>query len=124
MNKFFLIGLLCITIACGNDDDATDNPIFCTLDVKSGLVVQVKDGIGGSPLIDGVEVIATENEYKETLLNNGIDIFYGAQERIGTYVITVSKEGYGTMTTEPIVVTKDACHVITQNLEVILEKSN
>jgi len=112
-----------VVVACGNDDDGTDNPVICTLDIKSGLIVKVKDGIGGEPLVEGVEVIAMDNDYKEKLTTNGIDLFYGAQERIGTYVITVNKEGYTMMTTEPIVVTKDACHVITQNLEVILEKS-
>jgi len=36
--------------------------------------------------------------------------------------ISVSKEGYLDFKREPIIVDKDACHVITENIEVVLGK--
>ncbi|MBQ0735266.1 hypothetical protein [Aquimarina celericrescens] len=123
MKKFFLIGTVLLCYACNNDDDQTQDPVFCTEELRAGLEVTVKDGIAGEFLTEGVTVVAIDNEYKETLENfTGANNFIGAFERAGTYIITVSKNGYTNKTSEPIVVGEDICHVITESLEVILEK--
>lgn len=123
MKKLVLIISLIICVSCNNDDDATQDPIFCTEEARAGLEVTVRDGIGGAFLTEGVTVVAQDNEYKETLENfTGSNAFFGAFERTGTYVITVSKEGYANQSTEPIVVEEDICHVITESIEVIIEK--
>jgi hypothetical protein len=47
-------------------------------------------------------------------------VFSGAWERSGNYIITVSKPGYQTYTSSVITVTSDVCHVIPQQIEVVL----
>lgn len=121
MKKVFLL-LLILCGAC-NDDDKTEDPILCTEEARPGLEITVKDTMDATFLVDGITVVATDNEYKETLENvSGTNIFVGAYERTGTYVVTVSKTGYVTITSDPIIVTEDICHVITESLEVLLEK--
>ncbi len=111
---------LLFTTSCNNDDDA----IVCTLEAKAGLNITVKDASTNAVLSDGVTVTAQDGTYTETLEqlpNNEIPVFIGAWERAGTYVITISKEGYQTFTSEPIVVTADVCHVIPQVLTLNLQ---
>ena len=107
--------------SCNNDDD---DAIVCTLEAKAGFNITVKDATTNAVLSDGVTVTAQDGTYTETLEqlpNNEIPVFIGAWERAGTYVITVSKEGYQTFTSEPIVVTADVCHVIPQVLTLNLQ---
>ena len=96
--KLFLF-VLCtpflLVSACESSDD---DPIFCTQEVGT---------------------------YQETLeFLPGLEHpFSGADERMGTYIITVTKSGYQTYTSPPIVVTRDVCHVITQSLTVNLQSN-
>lgn len=121
MKKLFL--LLCLfpflTANQCNDDD--DNQVNCTQEARAGLNVTVQDAVSHAVLTEGVIVVATEGAYSETLEHiPGSDVFSGAWEREGSYVLTVSKEGYQTHTSETIVVTADVCHVIPQNKTVEL----
>jgi len=47
--------------------------------------------------------------------------FTGAGERAGTYTLTVVSPNYQTFTSEPITVLADQCHVITEEIEIILQ---
>lgn len=121
MKKLFL--LLCLfsflTANQCNDDD--DNQVNCTQEARAGLNITVQDEVSHAVLTDGVTVQATEGSYSETLERfPGSDVFSGAWEREGSYVLTVSKEGYQTHTSETITVTADVCHVIPQNRTVEL----
>jgi hypothetical protein len=122
MKKIFLL-LACtpflLATTCDDDDQ-----IFCTQEAKAGLNITVKDAVTDEVLSTGVEVIAQDGTYTETLEqfpNNDIAVFIGAWERVGTYTVTVSKEGYQTYTSELIVVTADVCHVIPQLITVNLQ---
>lgn len=122
MKKLFLF-LACmpflLATTCEEDDE-----VYCTQEAKAGLNITVKDAVNGEFLSTGVTVIAQDGSYSETLeqfTNEEIPVFIGAWERIGTYTITVSKEGYQTFTSEPIVVTADVCHVIPQQINVDLQ---
>ncbi|MBC8883607.1 carboxypeptidase regulatory-like domain-containing protein [Flavobacterium piscinae] len=121
MKKIFLL-LACtpflLATTCEEDDE-----IYCTQEAKAGLNITVKDAVTGDFLSSGVTVIAQDGSYTETLEqfpNEEVPVFIGAWERAGTYIVTVSKEGYQTFTTEPIVVTADICHVIPQQVTVEL----
>ncbi|ESU29181.1 hypothetical protein FLJC2902T_12230 [Flavobacterium limnosediminis JC2902] len=104
---------------CNDDDD--NGQVNCTQEARAGLNVTVHDAVTHAVLTESVTVVATEGTYIETLeLIPGSDIFSGAWERQGSYVLTVSKEGYQTYTSETIVVTADVCHVIPQNVMVQL----
>lgn len=114
MKKIFLV-LACmpflLATTCDEDDD-----IYCTQEAKAGLNITVKDAVSNENLSTGVTVIAQHGEYTETLEaftgNDQSTVFIGAWERVGTYVVTVTKEGYQTYTSPPIQVTADICHVI------------
>ncbi len=123
MKRFFFISIVIICWACSNDDDKTEDPIFCTEEARPGLEITVKDASDSAFLVEGVEVVITDGDYKETLESfTGSNTFFGAYERTGTYIVTVRKTNYETKTSDPIVVDKDICHVITKNVEVLLEK--
>ncbi|HBI01320.1 MAG TPA: carboxypeptidase-like regulatory domain-containing protein [Flavobacterium sp.] len=122
MKKIFLL-LACtpflLAMTCEDDDE-----IYCTQEAKAGLNITVKDAVTDELLSTGVTVIAQDGSYSETLEqfpNEEVPVFIGAWERVGTYVVTVSKEGYQTFTSEPIVVTADVCHVIPELLTVELQ---
>jgi len=116
----FAFTTLLMTSSCNND---YDDQIFCTLEVVAGLNITVLNSQTNQPLIDGVTVQATDGLYQEFLTVGGANSFFGAQERPGTYIITVTKEGYQTFTSSPIVVTADVCHVIPQSLTVNLQSN-
>ena len=123
MKKLFLLFMLTpllITSSCENDND---DQIFCTQEFVYGLNVVVLDAISQQPLVEGVQVKAVDGAYQEILYNlSGLEYtFFGAGERIGTYTITVTKEGYQTFTSSPIEVPANVCHVIPQSLTVNLQ---
>jgi len=122
MKKIFLL-LACspflLAMTCEDDDE-----IYCTQEAKAGLNITIKDALTDGLLSTGVSVIAQDGSYSETLEqfpNQEVPVFIGAWERVGTYVVTVSKEGYQTFTSEPVVVTADVCHVIPQQVTVELQ---
>lgn len=126
MKKLFFLFVftpLLLASTCSDDDD---NQIVCTQEVKAGLHVSVSLGTMNSITFDGVTVVATDGNYIETLsvVDNLDPVFYGAWERPGTYVITVSKEGYQTYVSPPITVNADVCHVIPVFHHVSLEPNN
>ena len=120
MKKIFL--LLAFTpfllaMTCDDDDE-----VYCTQESKAALNVSVSLGAMSSITSEGVTVVATDGNYSETLVvvNENDPIFSGAYEREGNYIIIVSKEGYQTYSTESITVTRDVCHVIPQQIHVVL----
>ena len=125
MKKLFLFALflpLLMISSCESDDD---DQIVCTQQFVYGLNVVVLDATSGQPLVEGVLVKAVEGPYQETLeLIPGLEYsFAGAGERVGTYVITVTKAGYQTYASIPVIVTRDVCHVIPQSLTVNLQSN-
>ena len=125
MKKLFLLfafAPLLMILSCENDND---DQIVCTQEFVYGLNVIVLDATTGNPLLEGVTVEATDGSYHETLqLVPGLEYsFTGAGERVGTYTVTITKEGYQTYTSSPIIVTRNVCHVITQSLTVNLQSN-
>lgn len=117
-----LCSVIIINTSCDSEMDTN-----CTLESVAGLKVIVKDAITNDVLYVDTIVIAQDGDYTETLV--GLEVidevaFLGAWERAGLYQITVSKEGYQTYTTEPIIVSRDECHVITQNIIIHLIPSD
>ncbi|MDO9274227.1 MAG: hypothetical protein Q7T92_01595 [Lutibacter sp.] len=117
--KFFYFCSLFIFLSCSLD--YTDETV-CTTEARAGLNITVKDAITNQLLGESVNVKATDGNYTETLefydANN--PIFSGAWEREGTYIVTVSGVGYVTFVSGAITVTSDECHVIPQQLQVVL----
>ena len=120
MKKIILL-LFCapLLLATTCDDDET---IFCTTEAVAALNVTVRLGDSTTPTSEGVTVVATDGDYTETLLvqDTTNPVFIGAFERQGNYIVTVSKEGYQTYTSEMTIITRDECHVIPELINVTL----
>jgi len=116
----FLAILGGMTIACSDDDsEATVTP--CTDEFVPGLIVKVTNGTNGAGITEGITVTASDGTYIEEL--DGlpqVQEFRGAGERVGTYTITVTGNGYEPYVSEAVTVTRDDCHVITQVVNVAL----
>lgn len=121
MKKIFLFLCLMPLLMANQCNDDDDNQINCTQEARAGLNVTVVDAVTHAVLTDGVAVFAMDGMYSETLeLIPGSDVFSGAWEREGNYIVTVMKSGYQTYTSETIKVGADVCHVIPHNLTVQL----
>ena len=120
MKKIILL-LFCapLLLATTCDDDET---IFCTTEAVAALNVTVRLGDSTIPTSEGVTVVATDGDYTETLqvVDATNPVFIGAFERQGNYIVTVSKEGYQTYTSEMTIITRDECHVIPELINVNL----
>ena len=125
MKKLFLFLLFTTVFFISSCEDNDDNQIFCTDQFVYGLNVIVLDAVTGNPIFQDIEVKAVDGTYQELLeLVPGLEyVFVGAGERAGTYVVTVTKAGYQTYTSAPIILTRDECHVIPQSLTVNLQSN-
>lgn len=125
MKKLILFLLFSTLFFISSCDDNDDNQIFCTDQFVYGLNVIVLDAVTGNPIFQDIEVKAVDGTYQEILeLVPGLEyVFVGAGERAGTYVVTITKTGYQTYTSPPIVLTRDECHVIPQSLTVNLQSN-
>ena len=122
MKKLLLIIVL-TPFLLATQCDEEDNGIACTEEAKAVLNITIKDAETNLYLSEGVSVIATDGSYSEALISFDVvePIFSGAYEREGNYIITVSKSGYVTYTSEIITVTSDVCHVIPQQITILLQ---
>lgn len=118
---FLMFSTLFFTSSCDDNDDH----IFCSDQFVFGLNVIVLDAVTGNPIFQDIEVKAVDGMYQELLeLVPGLEYaFVGAGERAGTYVVTITKLGYQTYTSVPIVLTRDECHVIPKFLTVNLQSN-
>lgn len=125
MKKIILLLMLSpllIATSCDNDDN---NQIVCTDQFVYGLNVIILDATTGNPIFQDVEVKAVDGTYQEILeLVPGLEYaFVGAGERAGIYTVTITKTGYQTYISSPIVVNRNICHVIPQSLTVNLQSN-
>jgi len=91
----------------------TTGPIACTEIFVYGLSVTVVEEGTGTPLADGATLTLRDGDYVESTTESFDGrTMMGAGERAGTYVVTVSREGFHTWAATDVVVTADECHVI------------
>lgn len=118
--KRLIILMAFLSFACSGDDNSDD--VYCTTEAVAGLTVTVKDAQTNEFITEGITVTAQAGNYTEELQNIHTNTqFIGAFERADTYIITVEGEGYETFTSEPVTVGSDICHVITEEVAVILQ---
>lgn len=123
MKKIVLL-LFCIPLLMASTCEK-DNPdqIACTTEARAGLNVTVVDNQTNLTLSEGVIVTAKDGNYEETLqlFPGSENVFTGAWERPGNYIIKVTKEGYTTYNSSVVTITSDICHVISKQLNVSLQ---
>ena len=123
MKKLILLSFVFMLLSCNSDDDNSYS-INCTEIFVFGLKVTVKNAVTNAIVTEGLTVTADDGSYEEQLIRTeNSNYFIGAGEREGTYVIEVISSTYQTFTSNNIVVgmTDDSCHVITEELEFVLQ---
>ncbi|MFI0429820.1 carboxypeptidase-like regulatory domain-containing protein [Mariniflexile sp. HMF6888] len=116
-----LLAVLSICFISCKTDDAPDSTV-CTEQFVYGLNITLKDATTSNIINSDVEVIATDGNHQETLMTGyGSDSFFGAGERPGTYIVTVTSPNYQTFTSDPITLISDKCHVIPKTFEFSLQ---
>jgi len=118
--KSLLLCSLFVFLSCTSNKI---DEIQCTEEARAGLNITVKNAANNQVLGTGIKIIAKDGNYTETLefFNANNPVFSGAWERAGTYLVTVSGVGYTTFVSDAITVTADECHVIPQQLQVVLQ---
>jgi len=120
MKRLILLATL-VLASCSLDVDNPDQ-IACTQEFVFGLNVTVRDVTDNTILTEGITVTATEGTYLEELtLFPGFDVFVGAGERAGNYIIEVTSDNYQTYISDTITVEEDICHVIPEVVEILLQ---
>ena len=122
MRTFLTLSLLAIA-ACGGrgESEEPDQPdVVCTMEARSALLVTVLDAHTGVR-VHGATVRATTVDHAENLAE--FDGQYsGAHERAGTYTVVVSHPDYQQWQRAGIVVERDECHVISEQVEARLTR--
>ena len=86
----------------------------CLDSAEPGVLVFVQDSLTGAVLVWDAEVILTDGAYSERLrIVDPGPALRGAEERPGTYSVTVGHPGYLQWSTTGISVVSGVCHVIT-----------
>ena len=128
MKRLLIIAFIFCT-ACAIESDKESgikNPVFCTEEQRFGLEITIKYSTDDTTIpinAEKIVVLAKDGDYTENLINKAnTNVFTGAIERPGNYVITISGEGFRKYTSpEPIAVESDQCHVITKSIEIQLK---
>ncbi len=87
-----------------------------------GLEINLVEKTTLNPINGTIIIVAKDGNYEKTLENTNPNIsFYGAGERRGTYILTVTSDNYKTYISNPIIVSGDECHVFTEKRTFELE---
>ena len=102
--------------------------LICTTSVEPAVVMEIRDAVDASPLAEGAQGAVRDGAFTDSLrpygsTGQGILVSRAAaDERAGTYAITIEHPGYPTWARSGVTVTEDACHVETVQLVAQLER--
>lgn len=119
-----VIFLLLLITSC--KDNGTSSRI-CTAEARVGIQVDIRDAVTRNPTAEGAKATAREGSFIDTLRTlpvvppQGSLTVYGVYERVGVYTVMITKPGYRDWVRSNVVVNKDECHVITVQLEALVE---
>lgn len=108
----------CILAACGS----TTPGEACTEIAVPGIAVSVVDSATGDVLPPPSTVVAQDGAFSDTAEAITAPNYSLVYERKGTYLVTVTHDGYHVWQRSGVVVTSDACHVITVELTAKLQQ--
>lgn len=122
MKAIKMIAIVSCILLFNQCNENEPEEVVCTLNYVYGLHINLIEKSTTNPIYGAVTIIATEGNHEETLENYGSNSsFFGAGERQGTYVLTITSVNYKTFISEPIEVDGDECHVNTQSRTFELE---
>jgi hypothetical protein len=122
-----LFSLVAFAGACAQRRGSPDpeGGVICTLEARSSFAVTVTDSTSGGPIRSGATVRVTDGSFADTLLAPGAGASAysgGVYERPGTYTVAVSHPDYRPWQRSGVEVTRDECHVQTQQLTARLQR--
>jgi hypothetical protein len=125
MRTFALLVLIpAALLGCDSDNG---NGTVCTDEAVIGILVDPRDAISDAPLAANASGQVQDGDYIEDLVLFGYDpdsgegLLSAAEERPGTYSVTVEHEGYQAWTLDNVEVKAGVCHVNTVRLTAGLE---
>lgn len=96
------------------------DPGVCTTDVQPAILVQVRDAATQAPAASGATGVLRDGSFSDIMQadpgENALEL-RGAEERPGTYTVTVDKPGYQQWTQDGVRVRDGGCHVQTVTLQ-------
>lgn len=103
------------------------DPGVCTTDVQPAIVVEVRDAATQAPAASGATGVARDGSFADPLraydLGENALKLRGADERPGTYTVTVDKPGYQQWKQENVRVRDGRCHPQTVTLQASLVRA-
>ena len=120
--------LLATGLGAGANAACATDPIACTANIVPGVVVEIRDAFDGAPLAATAGGAVQDGGFLDSLrpygsLGNGTLVSRAAaDERAGTYTVTVEQPGYITWQGRARVHGND-CHVETVTLSAYLVAS-
>ena len=126
MNRITLLACGVLLPATLSGCDIVD-PVACTTDVRPAIVVQVRDAATQAPAASGATGVVTDGSSTFQLRpgdlgENPLEL-HGADERPGTYTVTIDKPGYQQWKQERVRVRDGSCHVQTVTLQANLVRA-
>lgn len=104
-----MITVLTLFFGCKEEKNIT----ICTLEFVYGINITLINADTSDAIIDDVKVVIKDGNYEEIITNiESSTPFFGAGERAGTYIVTITSNKYKTFISDPIIVEANECHVI------------
>ena len=108
-----------------------DAPVSCLAAVAPGVQVEVRDSVSNEPAAYGATGSVVDGPFIDSLRVSGLGVFppesllylRAADERAGTYTVTVTKPGYVDWYRAGVEVTRGPCHVETAHLTARLRQA-
>ena len=99
------------------------SPVSCPASVAPAVFVTVRDSVTNALVGRGSRIIARDGAFADTARTSTYDGTYGlADERSGTYAVTVEQQGYRSWSLQGVSVTRGECHVRTASLTARLQR--
>jgi len=120
------VALATCLLGCESAED-----FVCGAAVLRGIEVEVRDADTGTPAAEDAQGVITDGLYTESLRLVGWGsgptpsplVLGGADERPGTYTVTITKPGYQPWIRTGVQVIEGPCNVQTVRLQAQLERS-
>jgi len=124
------IGLVAAVVAASAVSACVKEEPSCETVAVFGINITVSDSVTGATFpFSNVFARAVDGTYRDSLFQREIINTFGAppklnlaEERPGTYDVTVTADGYKTWTKTGVAVPKQGCHVVKQLLDARLAK--